>query len=122
MYHAIVVEESIRDRDILANYPIVRTKISGGWRQHILEIKNKEQAIAVLQENLVKNEPYYFHLYDNGKELIVCFKNEIYRLNPNNHNTWQGAFQYGTEQLDIPAYQLDFFPTRIAEEKEWLKE
>ncbi len=120
MYHAIVIEELLKDKNVLKEFKILKTKISGDWHLHILEISDPKIAVSKIQKAMVSDKPYYFHIFNDGKNLIVVFRDKIFHLDPNNQKTWQEAMKYGSEKLNIPEEQLDFFPTRISEEAEWL--
>jgi len=122
MYHSIIIEESLKNPEILEKYKILRTKFSAkaNWHLHIAEIPEPlENAIKEIQAAMVEDKPYYFHIYDEGKTLIVVFKNEIFYLDPNDQATWQEAREYGASKLNIPPEQLDFYPSKISEENAW---
>jgi len=122
MYHSIIIEESLQKPEVLENYKILRTKFSEkeNWHLHIIEIPEPtEKAIKEIQEAMAVEEPYYFHIYGEGKTLIVIFKDKVFHLNPNNELTWREAREYGGSKLNIPPEQLDFFPSKISEEDNW---
>ncbi|MFQ6049780.1 MAG: hypothetical protein ACE5J0_01945 [Candidatus Paceibacterales bacterium] len=122
MYHSIIIEESLKNPKVLENYKILRTKFSPkqNWHLHIVEISEPiEKAIKEIQEAMVADKPYYFHIYDEGKTLIVIFKKKVFYLNPLDQSTWQEAREYGASKLNIPPEQLDFYPTKISEEDSW---
>jgi len=106
----------------LKNYNILRTKFSleAKWHLHIIEVLDIEKTIAEVQEAMVDNEPYYFHIYDEGETLIIVFKNKVFKLDPNDEATWQEARSYGAEKLGIPEDELDFDSVdRISKEDNW---
>ena len=122
MYHSIIIEESLKHPKVLENYKILRTRFSPGknWHLHIVEIPEPlEKSIKEIQEAMMKDKPYYFHIYDEGKTLIVIFKDKIFHLNPNDQLTWREAREYGASRLNIPPEQLDFYPSKISEEDDW---
>lgn len=122
MYHSIIIEESLENSEILKNYTILKTKFKPeeNWHLHIVEIPEPiEKAIKEIQEVMVTDEPYYFHIYNEGKTLIVIFKDKVFHLNPNDESTWQEARGYGAKKLNIPSEELDFFPRKISEEDNW---
>jgi len=126
MYHSIIIEESLKNPQVLKNYKILRTKFESketpsdvDWHLHIVEIFDPERAIKEIQNVMLSDKPYYFHIYDEGKKLIVIFKNKIFNLDPNNKKGWEEARAYGAERLNIPMEQLDFYPSRISEEEGW---
>jgi len=121
MYHSIIIEESLKNPDVLKKYKILRTKFSAeeNWHLHIVEIPDIKKAIAEVQEAMVNDAQYYFHIYNEGKALVIVFKNKIFRLDPNNDLTWQEAKEYGAKKLGIPIGELDFCPNKISEEDSW---
>ena len=122
MNRSIIIEESLKKPEVLNNYKILRTKFAPGesWHLHIVEIPTPlEEAIKEIQEAMVEDKPFYFHIYDEGKNLIVVFKDKIFNIDPNNKSTWQEARAFGARKLNIPAEQLDFYPSRISEEDDW---
>ncbi|HDZ54585.1 MAG TPA: hypothetical protein ENI19_03750 [Candidatus Nealsonbacteria bacterium] len=122
MYHSIIIEESLENPRILENYRILRTKFSErqNWHLHIVEITEPvEDAIKEIQNAMIGDRPDYFHIYDEGKDLIVIFKDKVFNIDPNNKSTWQEARAFGAFKLSIPAEQLDFYPSKISEEDEW---
>jgi len=121
MYHSIIIEESLKTSKVLEGYKTLRTKFSSkqNWHLHIVEITEPEKAIKEIQEAMVIDKPFYFHIYNEGKTLIVIFKDKVFHLNPNDQSTWQEARTFGARKLNIPVEQLDFYPTRISEEDDW---
>ncbi len=122
MYHSIIIEESLENPEILKNYKILRTKfeLEENWHLHIVEIPEPvEKTIKEIQEAMVASQPYYFHIYNEGKTLTVIFKDKIFHLNPNDESTWQEAREYGAKKLNISSKELNFFPTKISEEDSW---
>lgn len=121
MYHAIIIEESLEKPEVLKKYKILRTNFSAeeNWHLHIVEIPEPEKDIKEIQKEMVSDKPFYFHIYDEGITLIVVFKDNVFHLNPNDETTWRDARAFGASKLNIPAEQLDFYPTKISEEDDW---
>ena len=122
MYRSITIEESLKNLKVLENYKILRTKFSEkkNWHLHIVEIsKPLEETINEIQEAMVKNQPFYFHIYNEGETLIIVFKDKVFHLNPNDKTTWQEAKEYGASKLKIPSEELNFYPSKISEEDDW---
>ena len=124
MLHSIIIEESLENPKVLENYKILRTKFSPkkNWHLHIIEIPEPvDEAIEKIQEVMVENKPYYFHIYNEGKTLIIVFQDEVFHLNPQDKSTWKDALEHGAFKLNIPVEELDFYPSKISEEEEWYK-
>lgn len=124
MYHSIIIEESLKNPEVLGNYRILRTRFAPeeNWHLHIVEIPGPlKKTIKEIQEAMVSDEPWYFHIYDEGETLIVIFKEKIFYLDPNDESTWQEAREYGGKKLGIPPEELDFRPRRISEEDSWYR-
>lgn len=119
MYHSIVIEESLKDKIILEKYKIVRTKIGDKWHLHVIELEDPECFINDIQENMVSDEPYYFHIYNNESYLKVIFKHKVFNLDPKDKSTWIKAQNYGAEKLNIPAEELNFIPNNFKQENDW---
>lgn len=120
MYHSVIIQESLKDKEVLKNYKILRTKVTSTWHLQIAEIPAPERAIPEIQKAMVENQPYYFHIFDEGKNLIIVFKDKYFKIDPNDKSTWQEVTEYGITKLNIPADQLDFFPQKISDETAWL--
>jgi len=121
-YHAVIIEQSLNDKSVLADIKIINKKKSDDWDLDILEINNIEKAIKIIQSAMVSNEPYYWHIYDDNNTLIVVFKNMVFNLDPKDMSTWNEAQEYGSKLLNIPADQLDFYPKEFSDEPAWLLE
>ena len=118
--HAVVIEEGLSNKQVLKKYNLLATKVEEDWHLHIVDVPDVPKFTDDIQKALAKNKPFYVHVYNNGFSLTVIFKDQVYHLNPNNKNSWYRVVRHG-EGLGIPKKQLDFYPTRIAEEKEWLR-
>lgn len=122
MYHSIIIEESLENPKVLEKYKILKTKLSPeeSWHLHIVEISEPlEEAIRKIQNAMLPDKPYYFHIYNEGKTLIIIFKDKIFHLNPIDQSTWREVRKYGASKLNIPPEQLDFYPSKISEEEDW---
>lgn len=121
-YHAVVIEQSLKDKSVLGDFSIIDTKHSDNWDLDILEINNIEDAIKIIQPAMVSDKPYYWHIYDDNNTLVVVFKNMLFHLDPKDMSTWDEAQEYGAKLLNIPADQLDFYPTKFSDESTWLSQ
>lgn len=119
-YHAIVIEQSLRNKKVLDSFKILHTKHSGDWDLHILEIEDTNKAIKIIQPVMVKDKNYYWHIYNDDSELIIVFNKKVFRLDPKDQSTWKDAQEYGAKELNIIPDQLDFYPTKFKDESNWL--
>ena len=121
MFHSIIIEESLAKPRVLRNYKILKTKTwaEAGWHLHIVEIAEPKKAIKEIQGAIVADKPFYFHIYNEGKTLIIVFKNKVFHLSPKDKKTWQEARAFGASKLNIRPEQLDFYPTKISQETRW---
>ncbi len=62
MYHAIIVEESLKSTEVLKNYKILRTKVGRVSHISIIEIEDPEKAIFDIQQAMLDGVSYYFHI------------------------------------------------------------
>jgi hypothetical protein len=57
---------------------------------------------------------FYCHFY-RGEELVVVFKERIFKANACDKSTWAEILEYG-KSIHIPEAQLDFLPCKIEDE------
>lgn len=120
VYHGIVVAQGFHDPAFPETFPIFAKRVSksDGWIIYGIEVKvsDLEEAVVRIQKQLVSDEPWYGHLY-NDAGLIVIFKNRVFRVTPH-QSTWDDVIAYG-KTLEIPAEQLDFWPNRFQDESHY---
>lgn len=122
-YHGIVMNISQKKSAVLDPLDIIGRKKVLSNALVLLKLRVAadaiEPTILKLQANMRRSLPpairaFYFHFY-NENELIVVFKDRIFRTKPN-PALWDEVVEYG-KSLGIPEKQLDFFPCRIADEE-----
>lgn len=117
-YHGILVNKSFRDRLFPERFELFAKKQSeeSDWVLYGVVIQKRELTtiIKTIQDNMRDDEPWYAHLYNDGKELIVIFKNKILYTKPES-STWEEVVAFG-KLLGIPAEQLDFRPNCFQDE------
>jgi hypothetical protein len=120
MYHGIIVDQEFSDSSFCESFKVFDKKKSGSWTLYGIEIENPqlENTILEIQKNMKTNEPWYAHLYNDNK-LIVIFKDKIFDVKPH-ASTWQLIIEYG-KKLNIPVEQLDFWPNRFQDEKHYFQ-
>lgn len=118
VHHGILLDAEFEDKDFLNTFKIFakRKDVKNDWICFGIEIESGriKQTIATIQKNLREDAPFYAHLY-NGKELIVVFKEKVFRVSLDK-KTWKPLKEYGSTVLKIPYEQLDFWPTTFEEE------
>lgn len=121
VYHGILLDAEFEDKNFLNKFRIFakRKDTKNGWICFGVEIESEtlKQTIDDIQKNLRTDTPFYAHLY-NGKELIVIFKERIFRVGLDK-TTWGTLKEYGSKVLQIPYEQLDFWPTAFEEEPKY---
>ncbi len=120
-YHAVVIEQSLKDKGVLKSFKIQHQKHSGDWVLDVIEVGNPKLAIEAIQKEMVEDKGFYWHIYDNNKNLIIVFRDKVFYLDPRDMTTWEQAQAYGEKVLKIIPEQLDFFPTKLSDEEEWLR-
>lgn len=116
IYHAIIVDESLKDKSVLDRLKIIGTK-KGGWTLYKIEVPHKdfEKTIQLIHSSLDNGE-WYFHFYNNdGSKLVIVYKDKTFFTN-NDKDNWEDAIEHGIG-LSIPKEQLDFVPNNFADEE-----
>lgn len=116
--HAILINKQFTDETYPTTKKIFAQKTDGSWEIYGIEIDNSEidTFITELQTNMRPNEPWYAHIY-NDEKLIVVFKEKVITATPH-ISTWQPIFNYA-KTLNIPEKQLDFWPNRYQDERHY---
>jgi hypothetical protein len=105
LYRGTIVENSLEGKSILENLKIIKTSRVEDWVLHGVVIGRDQ--IDELSKYL-KDVPWYMHFWQEGRdEIIVVFKNKIFKIKKSDKSTWADAIEYG-ESLGIPNEQLDF--------------
>lgn len=122
-YRWIVIENSLKDRNILKKYYILsETKFSEddpSLESKMYKIRVAEDDVQKLAESLKENiiYPYYTHFYHEDpkqNKLIVVFSGKKFLVGKDN---FQRAVDYGLAH-DISKEELDISPREISQE-EW---
>ena len=115
MYHGILIDQEFINKAFPENFKLFAKKQDGSWGIYGIEIEDPklEESIRKIQKEMKDTEPWYAHLY-NDKQLIVIFKNTVFRVDPH-ISSWNPIIEHG-RKLDIPVEQLDFWPNRFQDE------
>jgi hypothetical protein len=116
IYHAIIVNESLKDKSVLDKLKIIGTK-KGGWTLYKIEVLHRDiDGIIKLIRSSLNDGEWYFHFYNiDGSKLAIVYKDKTYLTN-NDKDNWKDATEHG-KGLNIPKEQLDFVPNQFEDEK-----
>jgi hypothetical protein len=103
MWQGTIIEQSLTNSDVLESLNVTKTWADEDWVLHDFEAG--EEAVPAIQQSLADG-PWYVHLW-RGKEIIIIFKERIFRVHRFDKATWQEAIEYGKSK-GIPIEQLDF--------------
>lgn len=120
MYHGIILNEEFVDPDFVKTFKFFakRKSSTNSWILYGIEVKDSQlqEAVSQIQVNIKAGEPYYAHLY-NDKEVVVIFKDKVFRVTPH-ESSWNKIKEFG-RTLKIPEDQLDFWPNRFQDERHY---
>jgi hypothetical protein len=123
MYHGIILDTEFKDPSFPEGFKVFAKKKSATnpWVLYGIEVPDRDidRAVSAIQGQMKTNEPYYAHLY-NDKKLIVIFKEKVFRVKPH-ISTWSPILEFG-RKLNIPEDQLDFSPNRFQDEIRYFKQ
>jgi len=120
-YKGVIIEESLRDKDILKDVLILETKIEPiteghktpwlkQWTLHTVEIKNENSdEIAKKLSDSLETEHNWYADYKNESHHFIIYKDKIFKVDLRNPVLYIEARQHGIS-LGIPEYQVDFAP------------
>lgn len=119
-YHGILVDASFLDPEFPLSFRNFAQQVAGSWLLHGIEVPQQDLTAAIeqIQRAMKADRPYYAHLY-NDTELIVIFKERVFRVSPDTA-TWKPIVEYG-EAFGIPTEQLDFLPNRFQDERHYFE-
>ncbi len=88
----------------MAGIKVTDSSISSELHWHFYAVEATELDIERISRSL--KEKWYAHFW-NDREVVVAFKDRIFKFNHDKKETWKPAVDYGLS-LGIPAEQLDF--------------
>ena len=101
----IIIENSLKDPNVLNDVEIVRSWEEGSWKLHEVHV-SKEQAERFsdyLAEGL-----WYVHFWEPGNDdVFVVYKDKSFTIKHSDKSTWTDAVEHG-KSMGIPDEQLDF--------------
>jgi len=106
VFKGTIVENSLRNKDILEKVKIEKTYHSNDWK--LYDVFVGEKRISELPKYLADG-PWYIHLWEEGKdEVRIIFKDKSFTVQSSDKSTWVDAIAYG-KSIGIPDEQLDFY-------------
>lgn len=119
-YFGVIIEESLKDKAILKQVSIIKTKVEPvtdhhktpwlkQWTLHTVEIPEDKvlYVTGLLSKSLDRN--YWYADFKNDEYHYVIFADKVFKVDRSNPDEYQAVVAHGLE-LGIPDYQLDFSP------------
>ena len=105
MYKGTIIENSLKDKEILKKVKIEKTWQDDDWI--LYDVLVDESQIPELSQSLADG-PWYIHIWPAGSDNIkVIYKDKIFDIKFSDKSTWTEAVAHG-RSLGIPEEQLDF--------------
>lgn len=120
-YKGVIIEESLKDVNILNDVLILGTEIElvteehktpwlKQWTLHTVEIKDKDSdEIAKKLSDSLETEHNWYVDYKNDSYHFIIYKDKVFKVDLKNPVLYIEAKQHGIS-LGIPEYQVDFAP------------
>jgi len=120
-FFGVIIEESLKEKEILKKIMIIKTKIEKvakkhntpwikQWNLHTVEIlENQADKVAKDLSKSLDPEHFWYADFKNEKFHYIIFYNKIFRVDRSKKEQYDKVTKYGVS-LGIPKYQLDFSP------------
>lgn len=120
-YKGTIIEESLKNKDVLKKINILSTKVEPvvikhqtpwlkQWTLHKIEIsEDKAEEIAKKLGDSLDTEHNWYADYKNEKWHYIIFRNKVFKIDRDNAKQYPEAKKYGIS-LGIPEHQVDFSP------------
>jgi len=121
-YKGVIIEESLKDKEILNEVQILSTKVEQvtekhqtphlkQWTLHTVEVdENKADEAAKKVSRGLESEPNSWYAdYKNEETHYIIFPGRIFKVDRKSKEQYEEATKYGLS-LGIPDYQVDFSP------------
>ena len=122
-YHGIILDSEFNDPNFVNKFKVLNKRPSrlDPWTLCGIVVAESEieRVIKDIQGNLKEDKTYYVHFYREN-ELIIVFKNRIFKLSTN-PETWSEAIGFG-KSLSIPERQMNFAPVRFEDEEIYFRD
>lgn len=121
-YQGVIIEESLRDKDILGSVKILETNVESvtgkhktpylkQWTLHTVEI-HEDQAdefAEKVSKSFEQQHNDWYADYKNDKYHYIIYPDKIFKVNLDKPDEYLKAQRYGIS-LGIPDYQVNFGP------------
>ena len=119
-YTGVIIEESLKNKDVLNDVQIVSTKVEPitkehktpwlkQWTLHTVEIPSEKAEVVADKISKSLDDKGWYADFKNNKYHFIIFPNKIFKIDRSKSKQYQAATDYGLT-LGIPDYQLDFSP------------
>ncbi len=119
-YEGVIIEESLKDKDVLKLVKIVSTKVEPVTKEHktpwlkqwtLHTIAIPESKVDEVSEALSKalESNYWYADFKNKDHHYIIFPNKVFKVERRMPEQYKQVTKYGLG-LGIPDYQLDFSP------------
>ena len=121
MYQGVIIEESLKNKDVLKNLKFIDTKVEPvtpkhktpwltQWTLHTVEVP--EDKIRQLAEAISHSldRDFWYADFRNANTHYIIFLNKVFKVDLNQPEQYKPVVDYGLS-LGVPDYQLDFAPT-----------
>jgi hypothetical protein len=119
-YEGVIIEESLKNKDVLKLVEIVSTKVEPVTKEHktpwlkqwtLHSVKISQDTINEVTKTISKSlEPNYWYAdFKNRDYHYIIFPSKIFKVNSSKPEQYKQVTEYGLS-LGIPDYQLDFSP------------
>ncbi|MCX6796650.1 MAG: hypothetical protein NTW06_04105 [Candidatus Falkowbacteria bacterium] len=117
----VIIEESLKDKNVLQKVKIVDTKVEEvtkehktpwikQWTLHTVEIpENQADKIAKELSKSLDSQHNWYTDFKDDKIHFIIFRNKVFKTDRTSKKQYEEATKYGIS-LGIPEYQVDFSP------------
>jgi hypothetical protein len=121
MFTGIIIEESLKKKDILAKLKIVSTEVESvteehktpwikQWTMHTVEIpEDRADTVAKEISESLETAHNWYADFKNPDFHYIIFGNKVFKVDRSKKEQYDEVVKYGVS-LGIPDYQLDFSP------------
>jgi hypothetical protein len=120
-YRGVIIEESLKNKDVLKDVKILETKIeevteehetpwAKQWTLHTVEIaENQARNVAEKVSRTLDSKHDWYADFKNDTYHYIVFHNKVFYIDQKSKKQYEEAKNYGIS-LGIPKYQIDFAP------------